>query len=100
MTNVTATILILASFGLFFGYVSPTYGRLTGSAVLKEKSIEELRKDQDDYKDALSKAHEIEKARSGLLEIYNSIPEKDLEKLLKLLPDHIDSVRLIIDINN
>lgn len=100
MNNLTASILILASLGLFFGYINPTYGRVTGSTVLADKSIEELQKDQSEYQDALGKAQEIEKARSGLLDIYNGIPTEDLDKLLKLLPDHIDSVRLIIDINN
>lgn len=100
MNNITATLLIVASIGLFFGYINPTYGSVTGSAVLTEKSIQELQKDVADYTDALSKAHEIEKVRTGLLEVYNSIPADDLDKLMKLLPDHIDSVRLIIDINN
>ncbi len=100
MTNITAAILILLSVGLFFGYVNPTYGGTTGSSVLAEKSIKELKIEQANYVDALSKAHEIETARTGLLEKYNAIPKDDLDKLVKLLPDHVDSVRLIIDINN
>lgn len=100
MTNLTATILILASLGLFFGYVNPTYRGATGSASLAEKSVTELREERVRYADALQKTREIEVARTGLLEKYNSIPAEDREKILKLLPDHIDSVRLIIDINN
>lgn len=100
MNNLTGTILVLASLGIFFGYINPTYGGVTGSTKLSDKSIKELQVDKGEYTDALSKATEIEEARKGLLRIYNDIPSEDLDKLLKLLPDHIDSVRLIIDINN
>ncbi len=35
-----------------------------------------------------------------LLETYNSYPPTTLDRLNKLLPDNVDNVRLIIDINN
>ena len=38
--------------------------------------------------------------RRGLLARFNDIALDDRERLEKLLPDHIDSVRLIIDVNN
>ncbi|PIQ68230.1 MAG: hypothetical protein COV91_05225 [Candidatus Taylorbacteria bacterium CG11_big_fil_rev_8_21_14_0_20_46_11] len=100
MNNLTATILIVASVGLFFGYINPTYGRVTGSTTLTDKSIKELQTTKEEYISALAKAKEVEDARQGLLTVYKSIPPEDLDNLLKLLPDHIDSVRLIIDINN
>lgn len=99
MNNLTATILLLASLGLFVGYLNPAYRGLTGSAVLAEKSVAELREERMRYDDALQKTREIELSRTGLLEKYNSIAAEDREKLLKLLPDHLDSVRLILDIN-
>jgi Tfp pilus assembly protein PilO len=100
MSNIAAIGLAIASLGIFFGYISPTYGGTSTSGVLKDKSVRELREEIANYDDALSKAHDIEERLSGLLSVYNSITSANKEKLLKLLPDHIDSVRLIIDINN
>ncbi|MDP3965268.1 MAG: hypothetical protein Q8Q13_00520 [bacterium] len=100
MNNFTASILIIASVGIFFGYINPTYGGRTGYLELERRSIVELREEKDRYAEALEKTKEIERARTGLLEKYNNISIEDRTRLEKLLPDHIDSVRLIIDINN
>lgn len=100
MSNLISIVLIIASAGIFFSYVSPTYGALTNKAELKERSIRELKEERGRYIDALNKTKEIEQARTGLLKRYNHIPIEDRDRLEKLLPDHIDSVRLIIDINN
>lgn len=100
MSNIISTCLLIASVGVFFGYINPTYGAQTGKTELKEKSIRELRDESVQYSDALEKTREIEKVRTGLLEKYNGIPIEERERIEKLLPDHIDSVRLIIDVNN
>jgi len=99
MSNTISIILIAASAGLFFGYVNPTYGGVTGNAERSMWSIQELAEERGRYADALEKTREIEQARVGLLEKYNRIPLEHRERIEKLLPDHIDSVRLIIDIN-
>lgn len=99
MNNFTATILLLASLGLFFGYINPTYQGTTGSELLAQMSISELRAKREEYRTALLKTREIELARTGLLAKYNSIATADREKLERLLPDHSDTVRLVIDIN-
>ena len=100
MNNSIAVILILLSFGLFFFYANPTYQGETGAPQSANKSVKELLKEQEDYREALAKSKEIELTQTGLITQYNGISEEDKERLLKLLPDHIDSVRLIIDINN
>ncbi len=100
MSNFISIVLIIASVGLFFGYVNPTYGALTGNPELKDRSIYELKEEKAQYVDALNKTKEIEQVRTGLLEEYTRIPIESRDRLEKLLPDHIDSVRLIIDVNN
>ena len=100
MSNIISIFLLIASVGIFFGYINPTYGAVTGEQNIKNRSVQELWEESGRYTDALNKTREIEKARVGLLERYNAIPLEDRERLEKLLPDHIDSVRLIIDINN
>lgn len=100
MSNFISAGLIIVSIAVFFGYINPTYGAATGETSLAEKSIKELEEEKARYTEALNKTIEIEDARKGLIVKYNAIPSEDREALEKLLPDHIDSVRLILDINN
>lgn len=100
MNNLISSGLIIVSLAIFFGYITPTYGTMTGNTELGQRSIVELKEERDRYSDALLKTREIEEVRKGLLTRYNAIPLEDRERLEKLLPDHIDSVRLIIDVNN
>jgi len=89
MRNITAIILILASIGLFFGYIDGTYS-----------DVKELRIEQADYDRALSNSKELQAERDKLLAKFNNIGTVDLDKLNKLLPDNIDNVRLVIDVDN
>ena len=100
MSNLISIVLLIASVGIFFGYINPTYGAVTNKEDIKNRSIQELTAEKGRYTDALNKTREIETAQTGLLEKYSHIPLEDKERLEKLLPDNIDSVRLIIDINN
>lgn len=93
-------IFILAALGISFGYTKPTYNSTTNSSDLTVKSIAELKMLQSEYQDALRKVAEIEEVRNGLLTKYNAISEDDRTKISKLMPDNIDSVRLVININN
>ncbi len=89
MSNIVSIILVLASFGLFFGYVDPTY-----------VSIQSLRVDKADYDKALSNSKELQTQRDALLSKYNQMSKSDVDKLSKLLPDNIDNIRLIIDVDD
>ncbi len=93
-------IFILAALGLTFGYTNPTYRGASGSTDVSKKSVTELIEERTQYTAALQKTREIEEVRNGLLTKYNLISEADRANLGKMIPDNIDSVRLIIDINN
>lgn len=99
MNNFVSAILLLVSFGLFFAYINPTYRAETGALDVKARSVGELRRSHERYDEALLKVREIEEVRKGLLQVYSAIPAENLERLETLLPDHIDSVRFIIDIS-
>jgi len=100
MNNIVAVVLIISSVGLFFGYTNPLWHGDSYAQSFEDKSVKELQFDVMRYEEALNKAREIEEIRNGLLTKYNSISEEDRKRIMKFLPDHIDSVRLIIDINN
>jgi Tfp pilus assembly protein PilO len=88
MSTIVSIVLILASIGLFFGYIDPTYS-----------DVKELRAEKADYDRALNNSKELQAERDKLLEKFNKMPKSDLDKLEKLIPDHIDNVRLVIDID-
>jgi len=48
---------------------------------------------------AVASAGLIKDKYSQLSDKYNNIPSSDIDKLDKLLPTHVDNVRLIIDVN-
>ena len=80
--------LLIASVGLFFGYIDQTY-----------KEIKSLMVEEQKFDGALDKSKELQEARDTLLSRYNEFSSSDLEKLRKLLPDNVDNVRLILDID-
>jgi Tfp pilus assembly protein PilO len=88
MSNIVSIILILASIGLFFGYVDPTYS-----------TIRAQRSEKAEYDRALNNSKELQAERDKLLEKFNNMDKGDLDDIVKLLPDNIDNVRLIIDID-
>lgn len=81
--------LILLSIGLFIVFINPEY--------LK---IKDLRSVNNQYDEALNKSKELRIFRDSLLEKYNTFDENNLSKIKKMLPDNIDNVRLIMDIDN
>ena len=81
--------LIIISIGLVVVYVNPTY-----------KEIKNLNVENSEYSTALNTSKELGAIRDQKVEIYNSFTSEDLEKLKKMLPDTVDNVRLVMDINN
>jgi hypothetical protein len=83
------TLLIILAGVIFFWYIDPTYASITA-----------LRAQESQYDEALSKARDLQAIRDQLLARYNTFSQTDLERLQKLLPDHIDNVRLILDLDS
>jgi Tfp pilus assembly protein PilO len=88
MSNILSIVLLLASIGLFFGYIDPAYGKI------RESRVEKLEYDQ-----ALTNSEDLRAERDKLLKKYNAMPASEVDRLGKLLPDNIDNVRLVIDID-
>ncbi|MBU1557654.1 type 4a pilus biogenesis protein PilO [Patescibacteria group bacterium] len=82
-------ILIVLSIGLFVMYIDPNY-----------KEVKVLKDVNNQYQEALNKSKELRKVRDSLLEQYNSFTEEDLSRIRKLLPDNVDNVRLIMDVDS
>jgi hypothetical protein len=88
MKSLIPIFLILASVGIFVFYINPTY-----------QTIKSLQVDIASYEKAFSKSNEVLKKRGELQAKYKQFTSADLDSIKKLLPDHIDNVQLILDIN-
>jgi len=88
MTPIISILMFALSIALVVLYAKPARPR-----------IEALRQDISFLEDTLEQARELQSVRDKLLTKYNSFTPDDIERLGKLLPDHVDNVRLIIDID-
>lgn len=88
MKNLIALSLTIAAIGLFYVYVNPTYEEITA-----------LRAEKAEYDEALNNSQKVQDARDELLQKYNGFAPNDLKRLEKLLPNYVDNIRLIIEID-
>lgn len=88
MSTIVSFILIVASLGGFFAYIDPAF-----------MEIKELQAEKAEYKRALDNSRELQQERDKFLERFNQMSVDDLGKLSTMLPDNIDNVRLIIDLD-
>ena len=84
----TPILLIIISIGLFFTFTDEQY-----------EVVKTLQAENEEYEIAIERANDLLKRRNQLLAQYNSFSQQDLKRLVKMVPDSIDNVRLIIDIN-
>lgn len=86
--NITPLILIVLAIGIYFTF---TKGKLD--------ELKEIKAVNAGYQQALDNSEKLIKVRDTVLKTYNNISEQDRERLEKMLPDNVDNVRLIIDVN-
>lgn len=89
MKALTPIILIMLSIGIFFFLIDPQY-----------KKIQVLQAEVAENEKTLEIARKLRDKREELRDKFNRISEEEKAELEKLLPDTVDNVRLIIDINN
>ena len=82
-------IIILVAVGGFLRFTQPLFA-----------DIRLIEAEKQTLNQALDNAKKLREAQDRLLAEFRAIPEDDLNRLNKLLPDNVDNVRLIIDINN
>ncbi len=80
-------ILVLISLGSFAWFTNPVY-----------KDISDLKTRRAAYDEALTNSKELARVRDELVAKYNSFSASDLEHLRKLVPDNVDNIRLILEI--
>jgi len=78
--------IIIALTGLF-GFVMPGY-----------KELSALKTKVSAYDQALNNSRSLEEERDKLTQKFNSISASNLDKIEKLVPDNVDNIRLILEI--
>jgi Tfp pilus assembly protein PilO len=87
MKNLLPIILILLSGLLFFLFINPSY-----------MEVKQIRSDVAVYGSALSSAKELEGKRDALMKNFNAISSEDKTKLDRFLPNTVDNIQLILQI--
>ncbi len=87
--NITATILLVLAGALYFTYTKGIW-----------MEAQDVKTVNDQYVSAISNAERLITLRKKANDDYNSITADDREKLDKMIPDTVDNIRLIIDLNN
>lgn len=84
----TPIIGIIVAVGLFFTYVRPTFEDIKG-----------IQDETAQYAQAIEKASELQQRINELKQRQNSIPLADLERLEAMLPDRVEEVTVLLDID-
>jgi len=90
MSRIFPFVAILLAIGLFFGYINPT----------RTGSIAETRAQIESYESALNAAERFKEKENELIRARASIPSEGLARLESFLPDGVDNVQIILDLNS
>jgi len=89
MRTIFAIIALLIAGAAFFFYTKPSYD-----------ALQALSAQNAQYDAALSKAAQLQSIKQSLLSRYNSFDPTEISRLQTMLPDQVDNIRLILDLDN
>jgi len=90
MTRVIiSTLALVLSGAIFFFYTQSTYD-----------NTQAIRTQINEYNVALEKSAQLLQLKQQLLSRYNLFNPQDIERIQKMLPDHVDNIRLILDMDS
>jgi Tfp pilus assembly protein PilO len=81
------TTLTAIAIGLFVIFTNPIY-----------KDVQGLRAQVASYDQALTNAEQLRAVREQLLLKYNGFSKENIAKVQKMIPDNVDNIRLILEI--
>jgi Tfp pilus assembly protein PilO len=88
MRYIYLLLLIGVSIAVFSMVISPRY-----------KEVQRAKAEVANYGSRLTTAEALKAGREELIAKYNSIPKADLDNIKVLLPDSVDNIRLIIQLD-
>ena len=88
MRYIISAILIAVSVAVFFLFTDPIY-----------QETKTLKQQVAVLDETFSNSRRIQEVRDTLFGKFNAIPEADLARLEKILPDNVDNVKLILELD-
>jgi len=88
MRSILSVLGIIVAGAIFFLYTKPTYD-----------TIQTVQAQIAQYNGALDKATQLQELKQTLLTRYNSFSPTDLARLQTLLPDQVNNIGLILDLD-
>lgn len=88
MKNIFAILLILSSAGIIYVLFMPTY-----------QVVQLAMAEKGEYEKALNDSRAVEERQSILGSKYNEMAPADVDRLEKMIPNSIDNIRLIIEVD-
>ncbi len=82
-------VLVASAIGLFVLFTNPQY-----------QETKSLQAQVTAFDDALTKTQELRASRDKLLSKRNTFSAENIQKLERILPDNVDNIRFVIDINS
>ncbi len=89
MSRILPIFAVLIAIGIFVGYINPAY---TGPVAALTKQIH-------DYNGALAASQQFSLQENQLTASRNAIPPEQISRLETYLPDGVDNVQLILDLD-
>ncbi len=89
MRSLLPILLLVAAVGLFVGYTNKAF-----------QATKTIAAQTAAYEQALSTSKQLRAKRDELLSKRDTFSAEQVQKLERMLPDNVDNIRLIIDINN
>ncbi len=80
--------MIIASIAMYFGFIDPTY-----------KETQALQEKKNEFDTAVNNATKLNDRLEELVKEDSSFPAGEVDRLKKLLPDYVDNVRLIMEVD-
>lgn len=84
----TPLLLIGLAVAVFFVFTNDAYSRAQATGVEKDR-----------YTEAIQKIRELEEVRDNLIDQYNTFSKEDLAKIERMVPNNVDNMRLLIEID-
>lgn len=88
MKNIFALLLIISSAGIIYVLFIPTY-----------QGVQSVMEEKGQYEKALNDSRAVEERQSVLGSKYNEMAPADVDRLEKMIPNSIDNIRLIIEVD-
>lgn len=89
-SRIIPLLLVIGAVGLFIGYTQPTYGG----------SIASLKEEIRGFDTALLAAEQFKQKEAQLTQQRAALSQEQLARLEAFLPDSVDNVQLIVDLNS